>query len=219
VRVPDQVKTGKAKVTLSLPGWRDANVDSVPFELAVSAPDGNAAHPAVEKALSPKELEQLWDDLGCSDARKAYRAIRELARHPRQGVPLLTTRLRPGPSGDPARTAQLITDLDSDRFAAREQASEGLKKLGADAEPALRRALAANPSAEARQRVEALLNALAESPPPEVLRALRAIEVLEWTGTPEATRTLRILASVFPARVAREAEQAVARLRKKQAGR
>ena len=69
------------------------------------------------------------------------------------------------------------------------------------AEPALRQALRADPSLEARRRIDALLEIRdreTSDPPPEKLRALRAIEALEWAGTAEAREVLRRL--VLPLR-------------------
>jgi hypothetical protein len=64
------------------------------------------------------------------------------------------------------------------------------------AEPALRRELAASDSPEVKRRIEEVLAALA--PPPlrlplaaDTLRGVRAIEVLERAGTPEARQLLR----------------------------
>jgi hypothetical protein len=80
------------------------------------------------------------------------------------------------------------------------------------AEPALRRALAGRPSLEVRQRLEKLLDQLAH-PSPDVLRALRAIEVLESVGTAEAKAVLGKLAAGQPgAGLTREAKAALRRL-------
>ncbi len=69
-----------------------------------------------------------------------------------------------------------------------------LLAAGADAADALRKALANDPSTEARRRIESLLNRLDKGGDPEHLRALRAIEVLERIGTPQARDVLRQLA-------------------------
>jgi hypothetical protein len=125
--------------------------------------------------------------------------------------------------------ARLIADLDSDQYAARAEAARGLEGFGAEAEPALRRALAAPPSLEVRRRLEQLLEQLPRAvPPPERLRALRAVEALERAGTAEARRVLRGMARGAPgARLTQEARSALERLarvpqpvqgRKQQAG-
>jgi hypothetical protein len=88
-----------------------------------------------------------------------------------------------------------------------------LEALKDEARPALRRALADNPSAEVRKRLEELLSRPALLPPGEALRRVRAVEVLERLGTPEARRLLGALAGGEPeARLTREAQAALRRL-------
>jgi RNA polymerase sigma factor (sigma-70 family) len=166
--------------------------------------------------LGQKELERLWADLVAEDAGTAWRALWALAAVPGQAVPLVQERLRPVPPSDAKRLAQLITDLDSERFEVREQATEALKKLGAAAGPALRRALKGKPSLEARRRMEKLLAEVEGAAlSAEELRALRAVEVLEHAGTPEAARALQALVKDDRwTRVTREAEAALRRLGK-----
>jgi hypothetical protein len=88
-----------------------------------------------------------------------------------------------------------VADLDADAFAVREKASQELEQLGPAAEPALLKALQDKPAPELRQRVESLLKRLeTDTPSAERLRSLRALEVLEHLGTPEARATLEALA-------------------------
>lgn len=96
----------------------------------------------------------------------------------------------------------------------RERAGEELEKIGAAAEPALRRALEGKPSAEATKRIEALL-AKRSTPgvSPERVAATRALEVLELAGTPEARRLIKSLADGAPGTPATtEAREALERL-------
>jgi hypothetical protein len=104
--------------------------------------------------------------------------------------------------------------LDSDRFETREQASAELQRLGEQAEPALRKAMAAKPSLEASRRLRALLDRVERrTPSAEQLHALRAVEVLEHIGSPEAQRVLQTLAEGAPeAMLTREAKAALVRL-------
>jgi hypothetical protein len=80
--------------------------------------------------------------------------------------------------------------------------------------PELRRALAGQPSAELRNQAEALLAVapvLVRSP--EVLRRVRAIQVLEHIGSADARLILETLAKGSPAaRETREAQSALQRL-------
>ena len=78
----------------------------------------------------------------------------------------------------------------------------------------MRRALKDRPPLEVSRRIEDLLDRLGPSPlPPEGLRALRAIEVLEHLGTPGAMSCLETLAKGAPeARQTRDAKAALGRL-------
>jgi hypothetical protein len=164
--------------------------------------------------LSDRDLEALWADLAGEDAAQAYQTIVRLAGAPGQAVPWLGRHLRPVAAADERRTAELIADLESDRFAVRDAAARALEKLGESAGPALRRALAGAPGPETRRRVAGLLDALGPAAaPPDRVRVLRAVEALEHAGTPEARRVLETLAGGLPdARLTRDARAALARL-------
>ncbi|HYV39989.1 MAG TPA: sigma-70 family RNA polymerase sigma factor, partial [Gemmataceae bacterium] len=78
-------------------------------------------------ALSPKDLDALWSDLA-ADASKAEKAIWQLAFAPKQSLPFLKERMLVPPA--PAeQLAKLIADLDSDRYAVRQEAVQALEKL------------------------------------------------------------------------------------------
>lgn len=174
-----------------------------------------SAEPARRPLLSTSELEALWTDLA-TDAPRAFRASGALCSVPRQVVPYLQERLQPVPDGSAKRIAGLIADLDSDRFAVRQQATGELVKFAELSVPALRQALATKPSLELRMRVERLLEVLLAGPTPEQLRQLRAIESLEYIGSSEAKAALKMLARGEPrAWVTREAQAALERLGKK----
>jgi hypothetical protein len=144
---------------------------------------------------SAREREALWADLGWLDGRKAFAAVCRLAEGSRQTAAFLGERLRPAHMPDPRRIARLLADLKSEQFAVRGKAMEELEKLGDAAEPFLRRALAGRPPLEVRRRVEQLLEKLEPTRTPEGLRRLRAVEVLEHAGGPEAEGVLKDLAS------------------------
>src|SRR5262249_8088895 len=85
------------------------------------------------------------------------------------------------------------------------------------AEPALRGKLLHPLSLEARQRIEQLLEQVTVAGP-EGLRVLRAIEVLEQIGTPEACQLLKTLAEAAPeSLLTREAAASWRRLLKRPA--
>jgi RNA polymerase sigma factor (sigma-70 family) len=165
----------------------------------------------VARRLSAADLERHWRTLADADARRAHEAIAALAAAPAQTVPFLKDRLGSAGKVDRQRVASLIADLDSDRFAVRERASRELEQAGPAAEAGLRRALAAEPSPEARRRLEGLLQKLEGG---ERWRPLRAIEVLEAIGTADARQVLESLAQGSPdATLTGEARAALRRLR------
>ena len=175
---------------------------------------------ARQDKLGPEDLDELWTDLACDAATTAYMAVCQLVAVPGQAVPFLEERLRSGPEKKGGRVARLIADLDSDQYDVRERATQELAKL-ATAGPALRKALAANPTLEARRRIEQIL----EQHPkvtlsPEQMRELRAIEVLEHIGTAQAQKLLEALAKGDPeAPAALEAKTALERLAKRPSAR
>jgi hypothetical protein len=87
--------------------------------------------------------------------------------------------------------------------------------VGDQAEEALQRALS-HPSPEVRRRAQRLLEGLGGGGSAEELRRLRAIEVLEFLGTPVAREVLAMLAEGAPgARATREACAALDHLRRR----
>jgi hypothetical protein len=163
--------------------------------------------------LSDATAAAAWNDLASADAPAACRAIDRLIDAPEQAVPLLRTHLKPAAVVEPARIKRLLAGLDSEDFAEREQAGKELEGLGDSAEPALRRFLAGPPSAEARRRAQALLAAISGSiTNTALLSSLRAVEVLEHIGTPEALQVLQGLAKgAAEARLTQDAKAALGR--------
>jgi hypothetical protein len=149
---------------------------------------------ATSAKLPSGSMQALWTDLASDDAAKAYRAIWLLARSPEQSVPFLRERLPPAGALDQVRRKQVerwLTDLDSDEAAVRDRASGELEKIGAAAEPMLRKALAGRPSLEQRKRIERLLETVER----EQVTLGRALEVLEHAAVPESRQLLETLAS------------------------
>jgi RNA polymerase sigma factor (sigma-70 family) len=166
------------------------------------------------RRVNRDELERLWNDLGSKDGMRAYHAVWRLAAAGPSAVIFLTPQLRPVPRVEEEKLIRLIADLDSDAFATRERASAELQRLGEQAEPALRKALAAKPSLELSRRVRALLDQVeSRTLSTEQLHTLRAVEVLEHIGTDEARAVLRSLAAGAPAAtLTREAKATLERL-------
>src|SRR5207302_1793174 len=158
------------------------------------------------------ELDKLWEQLAGDDAGKAAAAIWGLAAVPRQAVPHFKKHLMPVRVIDPQALTQRINELESSRFATRQQAIKELEHWGEAALAALSKALEKKPPLETRQRLEQLLQRQTD-PKGEALRMLRALEALEHCASPEAVGLLQELALGLPeARRTREAQAACARL-------
>jgi HEAT repeat protein len=154
----------------------------------------------------------LWAELAHTDAQRAGAAMTALLQTPQQASSLFAHKLQPVSAVAPERVARAIADLDGNEFAVRERAARELEQLAELAEPAMRKALAGKPSLEGRRRIEALLDKL-DHPSPEQLRRLRAVEILELLGTPEARKLLQRLADGAPkARLTQEAKASLERL-------
>lgn len=174
--------------------------------------------PRQEHNLTPAEVRWLWDDLRCSDAVRAWAAVRTLAQHPGRALPLLSERLK---AGDGEALRRLVSELDDDDFDVRQAASKKLadmlERREAGIEQALRELLAGEPSLEVRARVGKLLephggNSLPWLPTGESLRNSRAVAVLELIGDRDAVELLKKLAAGVPGPLPSEAKAALARL-------
>jgi hypothetical protein len=173
------------------------------------------ALPQGRHAPTLQETEAAWTGLRDSDAAKAFQSMGILAAAPRQTVSVLKERLHPVAPADPRVVKQLIDDLDSDHFETRQSATAELEQLDTLAQEQLRKALGSSPSPEARRRLEGLLQKLEETvPSAEVRRSLRAVELLERLGTPDARQVLTALAAgATVARVTQQARAALERLK------
>jgi hypothetical protein len=170
--------------------------------------------------LSPAELDKAWAVIGGDDAAEAHRAVWTLAAAPKQALPRLKEILKPAATVDAKRIAQLIEELDADEFEVRNRATSELEKLGAAAEPALRKALQTTTSAEVRLRAQRLLDGLGQvESANDWFRTARALEVLEQLDTPEARDQLKTLAEGgAEARLTTEAKAALARQSRRAGG-
>jgi RNA polymerase sigma factor (sigma-70 family) len=163
--------------------------------------------------FSAGDKADLWKALDGADAAAAFAAMRQLLGRPGRAVALLRERLRPAAEVDDKDIQRLLRDLDSDAFAEREKAAADLRAVADRAEAALRKALQDNPSAEARRRIEAVLESAGPAAA-ERRREVRSVEVLERIGTAEARELLTSLAGGAKyALLTREARAAVGRLK------
>jgi WD40 repeat protein len=166
------------------------------------------------------ELDKSWSRLSSSDdVAKVYEAMGQLLASPGQVVPFFKSQLAEGKKTKPI--SQLIAELDDQLFAVRSQAAEELENLGELSRPDIVKAIESKPSLEVRQRLDDLLRSLDQRmgrPTPDELRQIRAVQVLEWLGTPESRQLLDELAKGSSAMwQTQEAKAAVERLNRKQA--
>jgi hypothetical protein len=164
-------------------------------------------------SLTPAQLESAWKDVTSSNAALGRRAVETLCADPARAVALLRERLLPVKFPDGKQVAQWIADLSSDDFEERRLATDHLERLGELAGPALRAALAANPPLEARRRMTDMLAKLRPAVlPPEALRGVRGVQVLEMIANPEARKVLAVLAGgAAGARLTQEAQASLER--------
>jgi RNA polymerase sigma factor (sigma-70 family) len=173
---------------------------------------------AATSAVTPTrdELNAHWDFLKCGDAARAHQAMCSLAAAPEQAVPFLEACLledgRQKP--DAQRVARLLAELNSEDSRVRSSAAGELGQMAETIEPALRQALKDNPSSEARQCLQQMLEALyLDGVSLPALRRARALEVLEWINSPSARELLKKLAADSPREdLSREAKAVLGRL-------
>ncbi len=180
--------------------------------------DLNSAEPqAIPALIRPAQarLEELWTKLSALDT-ESHRAVGEMAEL-KEAVAFLKGRLAPAAKADGERLAKLIADLNHPSYPLRQKASAELEKLEGQTIPALYKALAGGPNAETSKRLKAILDKV-EGPvsSPELLRAVRAVEVLERIGGTEARHILDALAKgAAEAFLTRDARSALVRLHRR----
>jgi WD40 repeat protein len=164
-----------------------------------------------EEILDDAKQKALWSDLSDQNADRAYQALSRLVLSYRP-VAFLKNHLKPARAADDPTVARLLRDLDDDSFEAREKATADLLKMGEPIEASLRRALSDRPSLEVRRRIENLQAKLRR----EILRATRAVEVLEQIGDAEAQALLSELAQgVSDSPLTQEAKASLQRLKRR----
>jgi hypothetical protein len=184
-----------------------------------AAPPDKGVHP-----LQPADLPAIWKDFTQNDdagSKKAWQGIAAMIQSPQLAVPFLKDRLKPAPRPDQQRIDQCLADLDSRSFKTREKAMKELEQFGHLAVPSIDRKLAEKAlSLEARKRLEELSQKLNKTfLSGDELRAIRAVEVLEGIGTPEAVAVLKELAGGGEGTALTEqARKALARLARRSGG-
>ncbi len=166
-------------------------------------------------AVKRDDLVKAWEDLASEDARQADVAYYRLAAAADEAVSVLAERIVAVEGPSAAAINKLVADLGDQRYGVRKQATDSLAKLGALAEPALRRAKDSATIEEVRIRAKQLLASM-DDPQQRTgaaLRQLRTALVFERIGTPRAIALLRRLAAGSPgANLTRRAAEALERI-------
>jgi WD40-like Beta Propeller Repeat/WD domain, G-beta repeat len=179
---------------------------------AITGTAPTATSDGLVRKMSGDELERLWNDLAADDAGAAYRGIARLTRLSRQAIAFLEPRLRPVDAPDPDKVARLIAGLSNEVFAVRQKSANELMEQWELVQPALRKALGRQPSAEVSRQIDQLLKE-GEIPSGPRLQSLRAVVVLERIGTADAKRVLEHLATGTPeARLTTDAKSSLERI-------
>lgn len=211
------VRLGVEPVRLPIRGAKALAFSPDGSGLAVSQV-GHGVHvwrvPAVTPNRGPERTpDDLWATLARPDAGAAWEALWHLLDHPAEATALLAARLKP--AGEPDM-AELVARLDDDRYVVREAASRELAGHAGAVEDDLRSAMRNPKSEEQRKRLEDLLAKRDPAAPPEgaLLRALRAVWLLEQIGTADAKKLLeRLAGGATGSRVTLEAKAALGRLK------
>jgi WD40 repeat protein len=170
--------------------------------------------------LTERERDDLWERLADGDAAKGRDGLARLARGGDGAARLIAARVKDLPAAPGAltakRLAELLKELDSDDFETREAATRELAAADAKAGDELRRLLKADKlSAEVRRRIESAVEQIdtrSSGVGGPALRWLRAVEVLERVGTPEARKVLKKIAAA-DGPIADEAHASLERVR------
>jgi WD40 repeat protein len=156
----------------------------------------HAAATAAAAAPTAAQVAALLGDLESADGARAFAALEQLVQTPAATVALLKRQLAPATAADLAQLRAWVADLDHGKFAVRANAQTELARLGEAAVPVLEKALQGKPTLELQKRVQSLLDKVEAGPtPPPLLRQLRALQLLDWLGTPGSRALLEALAA------------------------
>ena len=171
--------------------------------------------------VTAAEAAAAWKALAGTDAAAAYRGITTLAAAPQHAVPLLREHMQPAAALDSKRVEEYLKQMESPRFAEREQATRELERDADRLETRLQEYLAAQPPLDARMRAQAILATCHGSiRHPQRLQTLRGLEVLEHLGGTAAHALLKHLTSGAPdAELTREAAAILERRARRDAAR
>lgn len=144
------------------------------------------------KALSDDELTNLWRRLGNDDPVRANQAKWDLTASGEPAAEFLRRKLgRASPTKLDAKLVQrLLSQLDHEDWRERQSAADRLVELGPAVKPAVESAGREAKSAEVRLRAQRIASRLENASKPtedlRILRARRALQLLEWVKARDA---------------------------------
>lgn len=174
---------------------------------------GEASDPQPEP--TPAELPRLWNDLSSADGEAAFRTVRTLVQHPAAAARLLGAKLKPAKAPKEDWVVERIDRLSDPDFRTRDRAERELAAVADVVADTLRKATEAGAETEeAADRLDRLLIRAAGTPL-DIVRTVRAVEVLEHAAGDDARALLARLADGAPA--AALTREATAALKRRQA--
>jgi WD40 repeat protein len=169
-------------------------------------------------APSADELRVAWGNLDSLEAAKGFPAVRTLAASGAKGLEVIKAGIADALDNQ-KKVAGWVKELGSDDFTGREAATKALLSQGIRALPAVQDAAARSKSPEIRARAAEILDKFtakgvripAHGLTGDTLRLVRAVQVLEDVGGPEAKALLKVI-SGLGGRAGAEAEAALKRM-------
>ena len=158
-----------------------------------------------------ESVEKAWNELSFTGEDQSFKAMGVLQAAPKETV-ALKAKLRPAEPVDAVALLETVRRADHDRYAVRERAMRQLMLIADRVDGDLKGRLAAASEEGARRLERALASTTKLITDTEILRRLRAVEVLERIGTVEAKSLLKKLAQGRDGLVERSARDALARL-------
>ena len=170
-----------------------------------------------QQPLMEGEAAKFWKDLASADANQGHKALLRLVQNDKAAIGMAEKELKPTVAPPAKEIHGLIQELDSDSFEKREASMAKLMAYGDIIANYLKEAVEKSESAEVKMRCRQILaqaaRTLEQSPP--TLAQTRSVQLLEWSGTPQAISLLKTLAGgADDAHQTREAKAALVRLKK-----
>jgi WD40 repeat protein len=200
-----EIATGRERVRFTVPHFSSAP-DSAAFrvdgsELLVStdiypltAWDVRGTRSCADPLPADYSAARAWADLADHDAKVGFRAMRYFAARPAEAAATFRAKIPPAATVDMAQVRNIAVGWNDESFAEREKTSRELRPFAGSARAVFEGLAARDPSAEVRARAARLLSD-ANTYTPDELRAVRAVEVLDWVDTPEGKALVAVWAA------------------------